>query len=253
MDFGLNGKTALIFGASGGLGAAMARALAAEGANVVLAARNEAALLALATELAGLGVRTHAMAWDLADLAGHDARVAAAEAALGPIDILVNNTGGPPPTPAAGQDPQVWLSVIRITDLVLPGMRARQWGRIITSASSGVIAPIPNLGISNTLRASLVAWSKTLSREVARDGVTANVIVPGRVATDRITFLDAQRAKREGRSVEDIQRESAASIPAGRYGDPAEYGAAAAFLASRQASYITGSVLRIDGGMIANI
>jgi 3-oxoacyl-[acyl-carrier protein] reductase len=261
MDFGLNGKTALIFGASGGLGAAMARALAAEGANVVLAARNEAALLALATELAGLGVRTHAMTWDLADLAGHDARVAAAEAALGPIDILVNNTGGPPPTPAAGQDPQVWLaqfnamvlSVIRITDLVLPGMRARQWGRIITSASSGVIAPIPNLGISNTLRASLVAWSKTLSREVARDGVTANVIVPGRVATDRITFLDAQRAKREGRSVEDIQRESAASIPAGRYGDPAEYGAAAAFLASRQASYITGSVLRIDGGLIANI
>jgi len=261
MDFGLNGKTALVFGASGGLGAAMARALAAEGANVVLAARNEAALAALATELAGHGVRTHAMAWDLADLAGHAARVAAAEAALGPIDILVNNTGGPPPTPAAGQDPQVWLaqfnamvlSVIRITDLVLPGMRARQWGRIITSASSGVIAPIPNLGISNTLRASLVAWSKTLSREVACDGVTANVIVPGRVATDRITFLDEQRAKREGRSVEDIQRESAASIPAGRYGDPAEYGAAAAFLASRQASYITGSVLRIDGGMIANL
>jgi len=261
MDFGLNGKTALVFGASGGLGAAMARALAAEGANVVLAARNEASLAALATERAGHGVRTHAMAWDLADLAGHAARVAAAEAALGPIDILVNNTGGPPPTPAAGQDPQVWLaqfnamvlSVIRITDLVLPGMRARQWGRIITSSSSGVIAPIPNLGISNTLRASLVAWSKTLSREVARDGVTANVIVPGRVATDRITFLDEQRAKREGRSVEDIQRESAASIPAGRYGDPAEYGAAAAFLASRQASYITGSVLRIDGGMIANL
>ena len=145
------------------------------------------------------------------------------------------------------------LSVIRITDLVLPGMRARKWGRIITSASSGVISPIPNLGISNTLRASLVAWSKTLSREVARDGVTSNVIVPGRVATDRITFLDEQRAKRESRSVEDVQRESAASIPAGRYGDPAEYGAAAAFLASRQASYITGSVLRVDGGMIPNI
>ena len=261
MDFGVNGKTALVFGASGGLGAAMARALAAEGVNVVLAARNMAALEALAAELATSGVRAHAMRWDLADLAGHDAQVAAAEAALGPIDILVNNTGGPPPAPAAGQDPQIWLaqfnamvlSVIRITDLVLPGMRARQWGRIITSASSGVIAPIPNLGISNTLRASLVAWSKTLSREIARDGVTSNVIVPGRVATDRITFLDEQRAKREGRAVDDIQRESAASIPAGRYGDPAEYGAAAAFLASRQASYITGSVLRIDGGLIANI
>lgn len=261
MDFGLKGKNALVFGASGGLGAAMARALAAEGANIVLAARNETALAAIAGELAALGVRTHAMRWDLADLASHEPHMAAAKAALGEIDILVNNTGGPPPTPVAGQDPQVWaaqfnamvLSVIRITDLALPGMRARKWGRIITSASSGVITPIPNLGISNTLRASLVAWSKTLSREVARDGITSNVIVPGRVATDRIAFLDEQRAKRENRSVEDIQRDSVASIPAGRYGDPAEYGAAAAFLASQQASYITGSVLRVDGGMIPNI
>jgi 3-oxoacyl-[acyl-carrier protein] reductase len=261
MDFGLNGKTALVFGASGGLGAAMARALAGEGANVVLASRNEAALATMAQEITAFGVRAHPMRWDLADLASHEANFAAAQAAFGPIDILVNNTGGPPPTPASGQDPQVWaaqfnamvLSVIRITDLALPGMRERKWGRIITSTSSGVIAPIPNLGISNTLRAALVAWSKTLSREVARDGVTANVIVPGRVATDRIAFLDAQRAKRENRTVDDIQRESAAAIPVGRLGDPAEYGAAAAFLASRQASYITGSVLRVDGGMIPNI
>src|SRR5690606_13864016 len=112
----------------------------------------------------------------------------------GTIDILVNNSGGPPPTLVQGVEPQAWrrhfdamvLGLIQLTDLVLPSMRARQWGRVITSASSGVLAPIPNLGISNTLRASLVAWSKTLAREVAREGVTCNVVVPGRIATDRI-------------------------------------------------------------------
>jgi 3-oxoacyl-[acyl-carrier protein] reductase len=145
------------------------------------------------------------------------------------------------------------LPVIAITDSVLPGMRERGWGRVITSTSSGVVAPIPNLGMSNTLRLSLVGWSKTLSREVARDGVTANIILPGRIATSRVHSLDAQRAIREGRSVDQVIAESSASIPVGRYGEPQEYGAVVAFLASARASYINGSIIRVDGGLIPSI
>jgi 3-oxoacyl-[acyl-carrier protein] reductase len=145
------------------------------------------------------------------------------------------------------------LSVIAITDRVLPGMRSRGWGRIITSTSSGVIAPIQNLGISNALRASLVGWSKTLAREVARDGITANIVVPGRIATRRIRFLDEQKAKREGRPVEQVTAESTASIPVGRYGEPEEYADMVAFLASARAAYVTGSVIRVDGGLIPSV
>ena len=145
------------------------------------------------------------------------------------------------------------LSVIGLTDRVLPSMRARRWGRIVTSTSSGVVAPIPNLAVSNALRLSLVGWSKTLAREVAADGITANIILPGRIATDRIRFLDEQKAKREGKPLEAVVAESTASIPAGRYGRPEEYGDAVAFLASQRASYITGSIIRVDGGYIASI
>jgi 3-oxoacyl-[acyl-carrier protein] reductase len=174
---------------------------------------------------------------------------------------MVNITGGPPPSPAAGQDPALWtkhfqamvLSVIAITDRVLPGMRERRWGRVITSTSSGVVSPIPNLGLSNALRLSLVGWSKTLAREVGKDGITANVILPGRIATDRIKFLDDAKAKREGRTAAEVAAESEAGIPLGRYGKPEEYGAVVAFLASERAAYITGSVIRVDGGLIASV
>jgi 3-oxoacyl-[acyl-carrier protein] reductase len=145
------------------------------------------------------------------------------------------------------------LSVISITDAVLPGMKAAGWGRIITSTSSGVVAPIPNLAVSNALRLSLVGWSKSLAGEVGRDGITVNIVLPGRIATKRITFLDEQRAQREGRPVEEVSAASVASIPVGRYGDPQEYGDVVAFLASARASYLTGSVIRIDGGMIQSI
>jgi 3-oxoacyl-[acyl-carrier protein] reductase len=199
--------------------------------------------------------------WDLGDLSQIDAHVSKIESELGVVDILVNLTGGPPPTPAGGQDVALWskhfqsmvLSVIAITDRVLPKMRERNWGRIITSTSSGVVAPIPNLGVSNALRLSLVGWSKTLAREVARDGITANIIVPGRIATDRIKLLDEAKAKREGRTVEDVSCESAGSIPVGRYGKPEEYADVVAFLASERAAYITGSSIRVDGGLIASI
>jgi 3-oxoacyl-[acyl-carrier protein] reductase len=197
----------------------------------------------------------------LADLAQIDGNISKIESELGPVDILVNNTGGPPPTTAAGQNPELWskhfkamvLSVIAITDRVLPKMRDRHWGRVITSASSGVVSPIPNLALSNTLRLSLVGWSKTLAREVAKDSITVNVVLPGRIATDRIKFLDQAKAKREGRAVEDVMEESTASIPAGRLGTPEEYGDVVAFLASERASYVTGSIIRVDGGMIASI
>ncbi len=212
MDLGLQQKTALVFGAGGGLGGAIAKALAAEGAAVIVADINLDAAKATAAAIASAGGRSRPIGWDLADPAVIEANIAGIEAEFGGVDVLVNNTGGPPPTPAAGQDPALWLSsfqsmvlsVIAITDRVLPTMRARKWGRVITSTSSGVVAPIPNLGISNALRLSLVGWSKTLAREVGRDGVTCNIVLPGRIATSRITFLDERKAEREGRSVADI-------------------------------------------------
>lgn len=261
MKLGLDNKTALVFGAGGGLGGAIAASLAAEGAKVALADINLDAAEKNAAALRAQGCQALAVAWDLADLAVIDTNLAVVSNAFGAVDVLVNNTGGPPPTPAAGQDPALWassfqsmvLSVIAVTDRVLPGMRQRKWGRVITSTSSGVVAPIPNLGISNALRLSLVGWSKTLAREVGKDGVTANIVLPGRIATPRIRFLDEKKAEREGRAVAEVSAESTASIPLGRYGEPREYGDMVAFLASERASYVTGSVIRIDGGLIASI
>lgn len=277
MDLGLQGKTALVLGAGGGLGGAIARALAREGAQVALGDLSTEAVERTAAEINETGGRAlpltwdvagpprHGRAlpltWDLGDLSQIDGNVSRIEEIFGPVDILVNNTGGPPPTPVSGQSPDVWakyfqsmvLSVISLTDRVLPGMKARGWGRVITSTSSGVVAPIPNLGLSNALRVSLVGWSKTLAREVGRDGITSNIVLPGRIATPRITFLDEQKARREGRPVEEVAAESIASIPVGRYGNPEEYGDVVAFLASTRAAYLTGSVIRVDGGLIPSL
>ena len=261
MDLQIKGKTALVFGAGGGLGGAIARSLGAEGASVVVADINRESADKTASAILADGGHAVAMTWDIGDLSLIAGKLAAIEENFGPVDILANNSGGPPPTPAAGQSPEDWSkyfemmvrSVIAVTDAVLPGMRERKWGRIITSTSSGVVAPIANLGISNALRLALVGWSKTLAREVGRDGITANIVLPGRVATGRIVFLDEQKAKREGRKVEDVTAESTSSIPVGRYGDPREYGDTVAFLASQRASYITGSVIRVDGGLINSI
>jgi 3-oxoacyl-[acyl-carrier protein] reductase len=254
----LNGRTALVLGGGGGLGGAIAKSLSAEGTKVAVADIDLKAAEATAAALASGAL---SLAWDLGDLGQIEANILLVEQQLGPIDILINITGGPPPTLAAGQDPAAWakyfqsmvMSVIAITDRVLGGMRARKWGRIITSTSSGIIAPIPNLAMSNALRLSLVGWSKTLAREVGPDGVTVNIVVPGRIATDRIRFLDEAKAQRENRPVADVVRESTGSIPLGRYGDPAEYADLIAFLASARAGYITGSTIRVDGGLIPSI
>jgi 3-oxoacyl-[acyl-carrier protein] reductase len=261
MELGLTNRTALVLGAGGGLGGAIAASLAREGATVALADVNEEALNSTQAMVANFGHGVLSLPWDLADIDVIDGNVAMVEQQIGPVDVLVNITGGPPPTPVADQSVDRWessfrsmvLSVIKITDRVLPGMRSRGWGRIITSVSSGVISPIPNLGLSNSLRLSLVGWSKTLSNEVAGDGVTANVVAPGRIGTERIQFLDDAKAKRENRDVADVVSQSLAAIPAGRYGEPHEYADVVAFLASNQASYLTGSVIRVDGGYISSV
>ena len=262
MDLGIEGKSALVLAASGGLGFAIARALAAEGANVMLTARSEDKLAERTAEIEAAG-RGRAE-WIAADLADPEtpARLAAAmEARMGGADILVNNTGGPPPGRMVDAAPEVVaaqfqamvLSVMKVTLAVLPHMRAVGWGRILTVASSGVVQPIPNLGISNAMRSSLVGWSKSLAGDLAGEGITVNMLLPGRIHTARTDQLDANAAERSGKTVEEVRAASAATIPAGRYGRVEEFGAVAAFLCSAPASYVTGGMVRCDGGMIRSV
>ena len=261
MQLGIEGRGALVVGAGSGLGKAIATALAAEGVEVACAGRDLGALERTVEEIEADGGRAVAVRLDLADRAGLAVAFEAAASAVGGVEILVNNSGGPPPGTAADLDPDelarqfeaMVLGPIALTELALPAMRGRGWGRIVTNASSGVITPIANLATSNTLRLSLLGWSKTLAAEVAKDGITANVLVPGRIATGRVEALDRARAEREGRPVDDVAAASAASIPVGRYGNPSEYAAAAVFLASVPASYITGTTLRVDGGLVPSV
>lgn len=262
MDLGIRAKRALVLGATGGLGGAAAEALAAEGASVALCGRDSARLEALASELSRKhGVRTLDCSFDISLPEQTERALDRIERELDGVDILINNTPGPPPGPVSGVAPEVWrnqfdtmvISVIRLTDRLVPGMRKRKWGRVLTIASSGPIQPIPNLGISNTARAALLGWNKTLSSEVARDGVTVNLVIPGRIHTSRVDQLDAAAAKARGRDVKQIVEDSIATIPAGRYGRPQEFAAVIAFLASERASYVTGGMIRVDGGMIRSI
>lgn len=257
MDLGISGKRALVLASSRGLGAGIADALAAEGAHVLLCGRSADKLAANCARIndAGKGQADYVEA-DLADAHFVEQMVHAVHDKLGGIDILVNNTGGP--TPGTTEDmnaerlynffQSMVVRVITLTSTLLPLMKTQGHGRILTVASSGVIEPIANLALSNTLRGALVGWNKTLATEVASYGITANLILPGRILTDRIDELDNANAARTGKSVAEVRDGTIKLIPAGRLGTVEEFGAVAAFLCSAQASYVTGSMIRVDGG-----
>ncbi|QNE35595.1 SDR family oxidoreductase [Leifsonia shinshuensis] len=254
MDLGVQGRTAFVAASTAGLGRAVAQSLGREGANVVVTGRR----LALAREIAGSLPSAIGVELDVTNAASRAAAIAATEAAFGPVDILVLNGPGPRPSTAAG------LSADDLTDAfdrlvspghdfiarTLPGMRDRGWGRVLAVGSSGVVAPLPDLAASNLGRAALAGYLKTLANEVAGDGVTVNMLLPGRIATDRVAGLDAAQAAREGIDAAEAERRSRSTIPVGRYGTPEEFGDTAAFLCSTRASYITGVAVRCDGGLV---
>jgi 3-oxoacyl-[acyl-carrier protein] reductase len=243
MDLGLHGRTAIVCGASSGIGLAIAEALAAEGANVAMFARRRDLLEREAERLGALPVRgDQTVPNDLARL------VERTLDAFGGIDILVQNGGGPPAGPAAGVGDDaveaavelLLLSAIRLTNLCLPHLERSGRGRIINVQSSSVRSPIDDLALSNAVRPGVVGWMKTLAREVGPKGITVNTITPGRIDTDRIREIYGEAPP-------------TADIPLGRMGSPAELAAVACFLASDRASYVTGAVLPVDGGMTRNL
>ncbi|HEV2515721.1 MAG TPA: SDR family oxidoreductase [Devosia sp.] len=261
MKLGLEHRKALVLGASKGLGAAIAISLANEGAQVIGASRSVDMIAALNGRLEPEATgRITGLPLDLTDKASRDALLQQV-LAQGGVDILINNTGGPAPGEARSTGSEAWaggfdamvLSLIEITGALLPKMVERQWGRIVTLTSSGVESPIPRLAISNGLRAAVLGWSKTLAAEVAADGITANIIITGRIHTDRVDQLDAAAAQRQDTTIEAIRKASLATIPAGRYGKPEELADVVTFLASDRAGYVTGAKIRVDGGMIRSV
>lgn len=262
MDLGIAGRTALVGGGSSGLGRAVAEYLLDEGCRVAIWARGEEALRATVADLEARCGRD--VPWIAADAADADTAgrvVAEASAALGPIDIVVLNAGGPPPVDPAATDPDGWrrafqllaIAPIEIATLCLPSMRDRRWGRIVAILSSGVRQPIPDLVYSNAGRGALMAWLKTTARAVAAEGVTVNGVLPGRLETPRIESLDRGRAERSGRPLEEIREGQLAAIPARRYGRPAELASFVAYLCSEGAAYQTGTFTAVDGGLIVGL
>ncbi|GAA5156254.1 SDR family oxidoreductase [Pseudonocardia eucalypti] len=255
MDLGIAGRNAVVCASTAGLGEATARALAAEGASVVVSGRREERARAIAAELPG----AVPVAVDLTAPNGPETLLAAARDAFADrIDILVLNGPGPRPGTASGMTADDSARAVhdlllvhqKLINAVLPGMRERGWGRIVAIGSSGVVQPLPGLALSNIGRSALAAYLKSLSVDVAGDGVTVNLVLPGRIHTDRTDVIDSAAAERTGVTLEQARAASAKGIPAGRYGSPAEFGAVAAFLCGAPASYVTGTALRCDGGLV---
>jgi 3-oxoacyl-[acyl-carrier protein] reductase len=262
MDLGLTNKVAMVGGASKGLGFAVARALASEGAHVAIASRDEDAIERAAAMInAGAGGRALAVPADLSKADAITRWVAATTDRFGGVDLLFANTGGPPAGTALSFDDIAWqsafelllLSVVRTVRLVVPLMRARGGGAILVGTSSTVKEPFPNLALSNVMRAGVTSLVKTLSLELAPDRIRVNTLLPGRISTDRLAQLDELHAQHAGIAFEEQQKRGAAAIPLGRYGDPDEFGRAGAFLLSDAASYITGASLQVDGGLIKGL
>ena len=249
MDLGLEGRVALVTGGSKGIGLGIAKALAAEGVRVAVAARTQETVDAAARELGGKG-----FVYDSGDLDAIPGLLDGVEEAFGPIDIYIANTGGPPPNadPLAFTREQ-WeaahrslvLAPLALIDAVMPGMRERGWGRIVNVASTSVREPIPAIMLSNTERAGVLAAFKTIARQVAGDGVTLNTLLTGQILTDRLVGLAG--------SVEAAQANARAKVPAGRPGTVEEFAAVAAFLCGEPASYVTGAAIPVDGGMLQGV
>ncbi len=247
MDLGLEDQVALVMGASKGIGRGIAESLAREGARVAIASRSRENVEKTADEISGAVTGFAADTDDLERLARLPAEV---EEALGPIDILITNTGGPPFGAALEHGPETWSDAYRslvlaprvLVEALLPGMRERGWGRVVNVGSSSTREPIPGLGLSNTHRMAAVGFFKTLASEVAGDGVTVNTVATGRFATERLAGPDGSLDAAEAAAKE--------QVPAGRLGTPGEYGDLVAFLCSERAGYLTGTVIPIDGGML---
>jgi 3-oxoacyl-[acyl-carrier protein] reductase len=262
MDLGLRGKRALVMGGAKGLGRSIADALAAEGTVLTISGRDRAALEAAAADLKGLGApAVTTVVADVSSGADMDMLADTATRAMGGVDILVVNHGGPPVCTASEmkeEDLVKWfqnivVSPIRITMRLMPAMRAQKFGRVIVVGSTGMQHPIPTLALSNTLRAAVWAWLKTLAAEVAADGVTMNVLAPGSILTDRIRQTAAARAARSGLTPEEEIARAGQEVPAGRIGLPSEFGPMGAFLAGETGSYITGCLIRVDGGRVRSM
>jgi 3-oxoacyl-[acyl-carrier protein] reductase len=258
MDLGLKGKVAMVAGASRGLGFAVAEALAGEGAIVSISSRNDDAIQAAAAKLGGsaLGMAV--------DVQSGDAIQRWTEMTIercGGVDLLFANAGGPPAGAALSFDDSAWqdavnlllFSALRMVRAVVPSMKARGGGAILVSTSSSVKEPIPNLGLSTVLRASVSALAKTLALELASAKIRVNQIVPGRLDTDRVRELDEVNGKKQGISAAEAKAKSLAAIPMARYGQPEEFGRVGAFLLSDAASYMTGATVQVDGGLIKSV
>ena len=247
VELGLGGRVALVVGASRGLGRAIAGSLVSEGAKVAIASRSRDAIEAAAAEIGGTTMPFVADATDLERLAELPGEV---EAALGPVEILIANTGGPPLGGALDHELDEWEQAYRslvlaprvLAGTVVPGMRERGWGRIVNVGSGSTREPIPGLNLSNSHRMAAVGFLKTLSREVAADGITVNTVATGTFATDRLADPSG--------SLEPAEAAARERVPAGRLGQPEEYGDLVAFLCSERAAYITGTTIPIDGGLL---